>query len=147
MRMNIVFLFIIIRRLILCSIFNSQILPIVHEDEKSAVLSALISSNNRVWSQSRKHPLKTNMRLASVEMALAQSHTITPEESAQLSYASMLIDVSCNKHSQLCQVLCWEDEDTAIIGLPSIQYFTENQHTEAVDWLYPDSQSRLLITG
>ncbi len=121
-------------------IFISQILPIVHEEEKSAVLSALISSNNQVWSQFRKHPLKTNMRLANAEIALTQSHTITPEESAQLSYASMLIDVSCNKHSQLCQVLQWEDEDTAIIGLPSIQYFTENQHTEAVDWLYPDGQ-------
>lgn len=117
-----------------------QILPIVHEDEKSAILSALISSNNIVWSQFRKYPLKTNMRLASAAMALAHSGTITPEESAQLSYASMLIDVSRNSHSPLCQVLDCENEDTAVIGLPSIQYFTEYQHTKAVSWLYPGGQ-------
>ena len=80
------------------------------------------------------------MQLANAAMAVAQSQTITLEESAQLSYASMLIDVSHNKNSQLCQVLHWEDEDTAVIGLPSIQYFTEYQHTKAVAWLYPDGQ-------
>ena len=80
------------------------------------------------------------MRLASAAMAVAQSQTITQEESAQLSYASMLIDVSCNKNSHLCQVLQWEDEDTAVIGLPTIHYFTEYEHTKAVAWLYPDGQ-------
>ena len=80
------------------------------------------------------------MRLASAVMAVAQSQTITQEESAQLSYASMLIDVSRNKNSHLCQVLQWEDEDSAVIGLPTIQYFTEYDHTKAVAWLYPDGQ-------
>ena len=126
--------------LMILLIFICQILPIVYEDEKSAVLSALLSSSNKVWSQFRKHPLKTNMRLINAATAVAQNQIITPEENAQLSYASMLIDVSCNKHSQLCQVLHWEDDDTAVIGLPSIQYFTENQHTMAVTWLYPDGQ-------
>jgi hypothetical protein len=65
------------------------------------------------------------MRLANAAMAVTQNQTVTAEESAQLSYASMLIDVSQNKNSHLCQVLQWEDEDTAVIGLPSIQYFTE----------------------
>ncbi len=100
----------------------------------------MISSNNTVWPQFKKYPLKTNMRLRNAAMALASNHPVTREEREQLSYASMLIDVSHNNHSQLCPVLHWEDEDTAIIGLPSIPYFTEYQHAQAVSWLYPNGQ-------
>jgi hypothetical protein len=120
--------------------FSLQILPIVKENTKSAILSALISSCNKVWPLFHKYPLKTNMRLASAAAALARGGTITNEEQAQLQYASMLIDVSSNNHSQWCQVLERTSEDSAIIGLPSINYYTKDQHTQAVSWLYPDRQ-------
>jgi hypothetical protein len=41
-----------------------QILPIVKENDKHAILEALIPSNDNVWSRFKKHSLKTNMRLA-----------------------------------------------------------------------------------
>jgi hypothetical protein len=46
-----------------------QILPIVKGNDKRAILEALISSNNNVWSRFKKHPLKTNMRLATAAAA------------------------------------------------------------------------------
>jgi hypothetical protein len=46
-----------------------QILPIVKGNDKHAILEALISSNNNVWSKFKKHPLKTNIRLATAATA------------------------------------------------------------------------------
>ena len=60
----------------------------------------MISSNNTVWPQFKKYPLKTNMRLRNTAMALASNHPVTLEEREQLGYASMLIDISHNNHSQ-----------------------------------------------
>jgi len=46
-----------------------QILPIVKGNDKHAILDALISSNGKVWSRFKKHPLKTNMHLATAATA------------------------------------------------------------------------------
>jgi hypothetical protein len=46
-----------------------QILPIVKGNDKHAILEALISSNDNVWSRFKKHPLKTNMHLATAAAA------------------------------------------------------------------------------
>lgn len=78
------------------------------------------------------------MRLAQAARALATGNLVTPEEQAQLNYASMLIDVSRNQHSALCEIRERINADVAVIGLPSVHYFTEEQHAEAILWLYPD---------
>ena len=72
------------------------------------------------------------MRLAHAATALATGELVTPDEQAQLDYASMLIDVSQNRHSALCQVRERINADVAIIGLPSVRYFTEEQHAQAI---------------
>ena len=90
------------------------------------------------------------MRLAHAARALAIGNLVTPDEQEQLNYASMLIDVSRNQHSALCEVQEQINEDTAIIGLPSVSYFTEENHADAISWLYPDgrldSQTTILCT-
>ncbi len=76
-----------------------QILPIVKGNDKHAILEAPISSNNNVWSRFKKHPLKTNMRLATAAAAQARGGILSQDEEEQLQYADMLIDVS--KKSEL----------------------------------------------
>ncbi len=78
------------------------------------------------------------MRLAHAARALAIGNSVTPDEQEQLNYASMLIDVSQNHHSALCEVRERINEDTAIIALPSVCYFTEENHADVISWLYPD---------
>ena len=56
------------------------------------------------------HPLKTNMRLATVAAAQARGGLLSQEEEEQLRYADMLIDVSNNCNSPWCQVIEQEDE-------------------------------------
>ncbi len=50
---------------------KQQTLPIVMSNDKHSILEALISSNNNVWGKFHMHPLKTNMRLATVVAARA----------------------------------------------------------------------------
>jgi hypothetical protein len=50
----------------------------------------------------------------------------------------MLIDVSKNLNSQWCQVLGTINEDTCTLGLPLLNYFIEDDHDMAVEWLYPE---------
>jgi len=87
------------------------------------------------------------MRLASATNALAHGGPITMEEQAQLSYASMLLDVSQNRGSPSCQILGWINDDVAAIGLPSMQYFTvDDDCQQALSWIYPDNQLDLHST-
>jgi len=87
------------------------------------------------------------MRLASATNALAHGGPITMEEQAQLSYASMLLDVSQNRGSPSCQILGWINDDVAAIGLPSVQYFTvDDDCQQALSWIYPDNQLDLHST-
>ena len=79
-----------------------QTLPIVKGKDKCSILEALISSNVDVWSKFIIHPLKTNMRLATVAAARAGGAFITRHEEEQLKYAEMLIDVSLNRNSHWC---------------------------------------------
>ncbi len=58
----------------------------------------------------------------------------------QLQYADMLIDVSKNLNSTNCQVIEVEDENVSKLGLPIMQYFTEADYDNAVEWLYPGGQ-------
>ena len=109
-----------------------------NEDNKPAILSALISSNNAIWARFRKYPLTINMRLATVAHALENGHCITAEEQLQINYASLLLDVSHNRHSEACQILLDENEDVKIVGLPSVPYFTNKQQDLAISWLYPN---------
>ncbi len=78
------------------------------------------------------------LSLAHAAKALATGTLVAPDEQEQLNYASMLIDVSWNQYSALCKVQEWINADIAIIGLPSICYFTEKNHADAISWLYPD---------
>ena len=126
--------------------FLSQILPIVKENTKPAILSALISSNNAAWSQFKRYHLKTNMQLANVSTLHAQGECITASTHAQLNYASMLMSVSCNKDSTLCPIVKEDNEDVTIIGLPTLQYFTEAYKTDVISWIYPNNTIDLKAT-
>lgn len=117
-----------------------QILPIVKGNDKHAILDALISSNDKVWSKFKKHPLKTNMRLATAAAARARGGILSQDEEEQLQYADMLIDVSKNLNSTHCQVIEVESENVSKLGLPILQYFTEAEYDSAVEWLYPGGQ-------
>jgi len=88
-----------------------QILPIVKGNDKHTILDALISSNNKVWSRFKKHPLKIDMHLATAAAARAHGGILSQDEEEQLQYADMLIDVSKNLNSTHCQVIEVEDEN------------------------------------
>lgn len=79
------------------------------------------------------------MRLANIATSQARGQSITATEQAQLNYAKMLLDVSCNRESALCPILREDDEDVSIIGLPSLQYFTDTHKAEAISWIYPEN--------
>ena len=92
------------------------------------------------------HPLKTNMRLASAASARARGGLITHDEERQLQYADMLIDVSMNCNSAQCHVIQDVDENISVLGLPLMKYYTEADHNEAVEWLYPGGQLNFSAT-
>ena len=126
----------------------AQILPIVKSNEKCAILNALISSNDNIWQSFVKHPLRTNMRLAEAAAAQARGTLISNDEANQISYASMLIDVSQNKASSSCVIVNRINDDVSTLGLPLLQYFihtdtnTDNSisvNNDAVNWLYPNN--------
>ncbi len=68
-------------------------------NDNTSILEALISLNNNIWGCFHMHPLKTNMRLASVASARASRGVVSHDEEQQLQYADMLIDVSMNPNS------------------------------------------------
>jgi hypothetical protein len=76
------------------------------------------------------------------QAAHAQSHggPISQEDEEQLQYANMLIDVSHNRNSDACHVLQEIDEDLSTIGFPFVQYFLQDDHERALEWLYPGGQ-------
>jgi len=117
-----------------------QILPILKGNDKHAILDALISSNDKAWSRFKKHPLKTNMRLATAATARARGGILSQDEEEQLHYADMLIDVSNNLNSTHCQVIEVEDENVSKSGRPIMQYFTKAEYDSALEWLYPGGQ-------
>lgn len=84
------------------------------------------------------HPLSVNMRLSVAAAARLRGGVLTQDEIKQLNYADMLIDVSKNLNSQWCQVLDTIDIDTCTLGLPLLNYFKEEDHALAVEWLYPE---------
>ncbi len=71
-----------------------QNLPIVKENDKNAIVDALISSNNDIWPLFMMHPLHINMHLAQASAALLSGGQVCKEEQRQLQYADMLIKVS-----------------------------------------------------
>ena len=78
------------------------------------------------------------MRLATAAAARARGGILTAEEEDQLMYADMLIDVSMNKHSPLCQAIeTYDDNDIVKLALPLMKYYTDIQWQRALDWLYP----------
>jgi hypothetical protein len=117
-----------------------QILPVVKGNDNHAVLEALISSNDNVWSKFQKHSLTINMRLATAAAAQAWGGILSQDEEEQLQYADMLIDVSKNRNLIYCQVIQEEDENVSKLGLPIMQYYTKADYDSAVEWLYPGSQ-------
>jgi hypothetical protein len=84
------------------------------------------------------HPLSVNMRLSVAAAARLRGGVLTQDKIKQLNYADMLIDVSKNLNSQWCQVLDTIDIDTCTLGLPLLNYFKEEDHDLAVEWLYPE---------
>lgn len=78
------------------------------------------------------------MRLSVAASARRRGGVLTEEEIEQLNYGDMLIDVSKNQNSQWCQVLDTIDEDTCTLGLPLLNYFIDEEHEMAVEWLYPE---------
>jgi hypothetical protein len=109
-------------------------------NDKHLILEALISSNNNVWGEFHTHPLKTNMHLATAAAARACGGLLSQKEEEQLRYADMLIDVSINCNSPWCQVIQEEDENISKLSFPFMKYYTEPDHTSAVEWLYPGGQ-------
>jgi hypothetical protein len=92
----------------------------VKGNDKPAILEALVSSNNKVWGDFNMHPLKTNMRLATVAAAQACGGLLSQEEEEQLRYAEILIDVSNNCNTPWCHVIEQEDENVSKLGLPFV---------------------------
>ncbi len=86
------------------------------------------------------HPLKTNMRLATVAAARAWGGYTSQTKEEQLQYADMLIDVSMNRNSAQCHVIQDVDDNISVLCLPFMKYYTEADHNEAVEWLYPGCQ-------
>jgi hypothetical protein len=84
--------------------------------------------------------MKTNMRLARAVAARANGGVLSQEENKQLQYAGTLIDVSHNRNSHCCQVIGRIDEDIFKIAFPATIYFTQTNHLDAVEWLYPGGQ-------
>jgi hypothetical protein len=62
------------------------------------------------------------------------------DEEEQLQYADMLIDVSMNCNSAQCHVIQDMDDNISTLGLPFMKYYTEAEHDDAVEWLYPGGQ-------
>jgi hypothetical protein len=117
-----------------------QILPIVKENDKNAIVDALILSNNDIWPLFTMHPLRINMRLAQASAALLSGHQVCEEDKRQLQYADMLIN-SQNQDSTWCQEVEMIDENTTTLGFPYLKYLTKtNQATnnDALNWLYPN---------
>jgi hypothetical protein len=71
-----------------------QVLPIIKEIDKNALVDALISSNNNIWPLFTMHPFRINMRLAQASAALLSGRQVCEEDQQQLQYADMLIKVS-----------------------------------------------------
>ncbi len=102
-------------------------------NDKVAILNALISSNNEIWQSFQIHPLTINMRLAQAAAAQARGGDVTIEEMEQLEFGRMLINISKNQHSDLCNVIEVVDENISTIGLPNVRYFTSQPEIEQVD--------------
>ena len=68
------------------------------------------------------------------------------KKNEQLQYAETLIDVSHNGNSHCCQVIGRIDEDIFKIVFPAMIYFTQTNHLDAVEWLYPGGQLDSNIT-
>jgi hypothetical protein len=83
-------------------------------------------------------PLSLNMRLSVAATERLHGGVLTQYKIKQLNYADMLIDVSKNLNYQWCQVLGTINKDTCTLGLPLLNYFTEDDHDMAVEWLYPE---------
>ena len=99
-----------------------------------------MSSNEIIWCKFHMHPLKTNMRLATAAAARARGGLLSQDEEEQLQYADMLIDVSMNCNSAQCHVIQDVNENISVLGLPLMKYYTEADHNEAIEWLYPGGQ-------
>jgi hypothetical protein len=80
------------------------------------------------------------MRLAGAVAARANGGILSQEENEQLQYVETLIDVIHNCSSQCCQVIGRIDEDIFKIAFPAMIYFTQTNHLDAVEWLYPGGQ-------
>jgi len=113
-------------------------LPIVKGNNKTAILNALISSNDEIWQAFNMHPLSKNMRLMVAASARERGGVLSIDEMEQLDYADMLIDVSNNHNSKWCQVLDTINKDTCTLGLPLLNYFIGDDHDKAVEWLHPE---------
>ncbi len=80
------------------------------------------------------------MHLAGAVAARANDGVLSQEENGQLQYAETLKDVSHDCNSHCCQVIGRIDEEIFKIALPAMIYFTQTNHLDAVEWLYPGGQ-------
>ena len=78
------------------------------------------------------------MCLSVAAAARLRGGVLAQDKIKQLNYADMLIDVSKNLNSQWCQVIGTINEDTCTLVLPLLNYFIEDDHDMAVEWLYPE---------
>ncbi len=80
------------------------------------------------------------MRLAGAAAVRENGGSLSQIENEQLQYAETLIDVSHNHNSHCCQVLEHIDEDICKIAFPAMTYFTQSNHLDTVEWLFPGQQ-------
>ena len=83
------------------------------------------------------------MRLALAAAAQARVGDVTIEEMKQLEFGRMLIDISKNQHSDLCNVIEVVDDNISTIGLPHVMYFTSQPEIEQVDNQLPSEIEQL----
>jgi len=102
-----------------------QTLPVIEGGDKSDILAACIASSPHWYKFSVLH-LTINMRL------------LATGDADQISHAESILALGEGREGSDIETL-WEDRnlDTSIVGFYHVDYFLDNQHEEAIAWLYP----------
>ena len=101
---------------------------------KNEVINAIISSSP-LWRQFEIKKLTQNMRLQGL-----RDNPNNAEFIQQSGYATFLESISTNTESESCRILDVVDEDTYIIGVKNVDYYTDEDKEEAIEYLYPNKE-------
>ena len=118
-----------------CTGDMAQIGPIVKYGLPHEVIAASVKSSH-FWKHFRIWTLTDNMRIQGTETNANASAAEIANARRERLYAQSLLDMSRNYNTLNTTVLSEVDENTKMLKLPLVGYFTTNQRTEALRWLY-----------